>query len=705
MSYFTALQTELSTYFDDEKIAILQHVYRLAAHAHKGQRRFSGDPYIVHPIAVAHILSQMRMDYQSIAAALLHDVIEDTGVEKAQIATEFGTEIAELVDGVSKLTHIPFENHAQAQAENFRKMTLAMGRDIRVILIKLADRLHNMRTLESMPAYKQKRIAQETLDIYAPLAARLGMHNLSVELEDLCFIALYPLRYRVLQEAVRKVMHNRKQTISHIETCIKTLLEQMDLPPCAVWHRKIHLYGIYRRMREEKLRFSEVVDGLDFRIVTDKADTCYRALGAIHKLYKPFPKSFKDYIALPKTNGYQALHTTLFGPHGMPISIQIRTVDMDNVSENGITAFGFYKPGDNLSEAQVRASQWLKGLMEIQKTTSSSLEFIENVKADLFPAEVYVFTPQGKIMELPRGATVVDFAYAVHSDIGNNCIAAKIDRRFMPLSTELSNGQTVEIITSPNATPQKFWLNFVVTGKAKSNIRHALKEKKRDDSIALGKALLEKALSSRQFHLKDISHSKIHAVLKHFSYKTMEDLYQAIGLGQQIALLVAQHFIQESQNVDLTESTSSQEPYAIQGSEGIVVKFAECCRPIPGDAIAGVFIPNRGITVHNEACKKLDKWRHRAGRYIDLNWAEHVAQSFQVELDIEVNNRQGIIADITAKMAEANANIDDIQVTHQDDYHGIIHLLLSVRDRIQLASIIRRTRLVSGVVKIYRSKP
>lgn len=642
MSHFSDLQNELSTYLDDEKITIIHTAYQLAAKAHKGQHRYSGDPYIIHPIAVAAILCQMQMDYQSIAAAILHDVIEDTPIEKTQIVETFGAEIADLVDGVSKLTHIPFENQAQAQAENFRKMTLAMARDIRVILIKLADRLHNMRTLGPMPSDKKNRIARETLDIYAPIASRLGMHNFSTELEDLCFATLYPLRFRALQEAVRKSNHNRKQTISHIETGIKTLLEQMDLPPCAVWHRHTHLYGIYRRMRNQRLHFQDVTDGLDFRIVTDSTDTCYRVLGAIHKLYKPLPEHFKDYIALPKANGYQALHTALFGPHGMPINIQIRTVDMDNVSENGIAAFGFYKRGENLNEAKTRASQWLKGLMEIQKNTPSSLEFLENVKTDLFPAEIYIFTPRGKIMELPRRATPIDFAYAVHSDIGNSCIAAKVDRRFAPLSTVLLNGQTVEIMTSPEARPQRSWLNFVETGKARSNIRHYLKEKKHADAVLLDKELLEK---------------------------------------------------------------TTQEPYAIKGSQGMAVKFAECCRPIPGDAIAGVFMPTKGLTAHQEACKKLDKWRHRSGRYIELNWAEQIADDFKVDLTIEITNRPGIIADIATRITRTKANIDDIQMHHQDNYHGIIHLLLSVHDRVHLATVIRRIRSIRGVTKISRAKP
>jgi GTP diphosphokinase / guanosine-3',5'-bis(diphosphate) 3'-diphosphatase len=704
VAHFSTLQNELSAYLDEEKIEVIHQAYKLAAQAHKGQHRQSGDPYITHPIAVATILCKMQMDYQSIAAAILHDVTEDTPIENPQIVEQFGSEIAKLVEGVSKLTHIPFENQAQAQAENFRKMTLAMVRDIRVILIKLADRLHNMRTMEVMPANKKSRIARETLEIYAPIASRLGMHNLSTELEELCFVTLYPLRYRVLQEAIRKINHTRRNTISHIETCIRNRFEEMELPPCAVWHRQSHLYTIYQNMQKQRSGFYEVANSFDFRIVTDKPDTCYRALGALHQLYKPLPKHFKDYIALPKANGYQALHTTLFGPHGVPINIQIHTADMDNVSENGITAFGFYKPIDNFSDTHIRASQWLKGLMEIQKNTASPLEFIENVKTDLFPAEIYVFTPLGKIMELPHGATLIDFAYAVHSDIGNNCIAAKIDRKLAPLSTNLLNGQTVEIITSPDATPQQSWLNFVATGKARSNIRHALKEKKHADSIALGKKLLENALCAQGTPLEKIPKNKIRTALSHFQYKKIEALYQAIGLGKQIAPLVAQRFLNEI-DASNTELATESEPYSIEGSEGMVVIFAECCRPIPKDPIAGVFMLNKGLTVHHDSCKNLNKWRHRTGRYITLNWSNFIAEKFKVEVDIEVNNWQGIVADIAAKIAEEKVNIDDICVGKRDDYYGIIHLLLSVQDRLQLAKVMRRIRLVKGVIRINRSKP
>lgn len=639
MPHFSELKNSLLAYLDEEKCLVIEAAYQLAEKAHQGQHRYSGEPYIVHPIAVAMMLCKMRMGYQSIAAAILHDVIEDTPIEKEHIVTQFGLEIAELVDGVSKLTHIPFENQAQAQAENFRKMTLAMVRDIRVIVIKLADRLHNMRTLFGMPIEKKQRIARETLEIYAPIAARLGMHNVAVELEDLCFSTLYPLRFLVLQEAVRKLHHSRKQTISHIETNIKNLLEKMDLPPCAVWHRQSHLYGIYRRMCVEKLTFTDVMDGLDFRIVTDRVDTCYRVLGAMHKLYKPLAKYFKDYIALPKANGYQGLHTALFGPHGMPISIQIRTVDMNQIAENGVTAFSCYSSEEYLNEAQARANHWLKGLMEIGKNTPGSLEFIEHVKMDLFPVEIYIFTPRGKIIELPRGATSVDFAYAVHSDIGNSCVAAKVDRKFAPLSTPLLNGQTVEIMVSPHATPQPSWLNFVTTAKARSNIRHYIKEKKLTDAILLGNQLME---------------------------------------------------------------NTAHAPYLINGNEGSAIKFADCCTPIPGDPIAGVFIPNEGLTVHQEACKKLDKWRNRSKRYVLLSWAVPITAHFSVPLQIIVVNHSGIVAKITKEIANQAADIQDIVLEKHDEVHGMITLHLAVRNRMHLANLIRKLRLIQGVIKINR---
>lgn len=472
MTHFTELRRELESYLSSEAVENIYKAYRFAARAHKGQQRQSGDPYITHPLAVAQILAEMRLDEQTLLAAILHDVIEDTPIEKVALAEEFGHEVAELVDGVSKLAQIQFQSRAEAQAESFRKMLLAMAKDIRVILVKLADRLHNMRTLGVLSHGKRCRIVRETMDIYAPIAQRLGMHALRVELEDLGFSAVYPLRSRVLQEAVRKFKRTHRSTISHIETTIKECLEKNNLPPSAVWSHKKHLYKIYREMREKHLSFSEVMETYTFCIIVDSRDTCYRVLGVVHNLYKPLPERFRDYIALPKANGYQALHTTLFGPHGVPIEVQIRTADMNNIADSGIATNWLMSNEDKNNPVQERTRAWLSRLLDIQQWTGNPLEFIENVKIDLFPEEVYVFTPKGDILELPRGATPVDFAYAVHSDIGNSCVAAKIDRRFVPLSTMLANGQTVEIITALNASPNPAWLNFVVTGRARSNIRH-----------------------------------------------------------------------------------------------------------------------------------------------------------------------------------------------------------------------------------------
>ncbi|MFU8797758.1 MAG: RelA/SpoT family protein, partial [Gammaproteobacteria bacterium] len=493
-SLFAELREELETYLTPEQIRVIYQAYRLAADAHEGQLRQSGEAYISHPLAVARILASMRLDYQSILVAILHDVIEDTGIQKESLATFFGEEVAELVDGVTKLTQMKVGNRAEAQAENFRKMILAMVRDIRVILVKLADRLHNMRTLSGLPIEKKRRIARETLEIHAPIANRLGMHNFRIELEDLSFASLYPFRYHVLNEVVRNARGGpRKETISHIKNALKNCLEMHSLSPSSITGRQKHLYGIYQKMKYKHLSLSEIMDVFGFRIVVDSVDACYRALGAVHSLYKPVPERFKDYIAIPKVNGYQSLHTTLFGPHGVPIEIQIRTADMEYIANNGIAAHWLYKTGEEdcvASDAEIRMREWLKGLMELQSNTGNSLEFIEHVKIDLYPDEVYVFTPKGAIIELPSGATAVDFAYAVHSDLGDHCIGVKIDRRLAPLSTPLVNGQTVEVIIAPKNSPNPTWLNFVVTGKARSHIRHFLKNQKREDSIILGKQLI-----------------------------------------------------------------------------------------------------------------------------------------------------------------------------------------------------------------------
>lgn len=708
MGNFVALKNDLMSYMEVDSVTKIARAYDLAEVAHRGQMRKSGEPYIMHPVAVAHILAGMRMDVETIIAALLHDVLEDTKIGKDHIAKQFGEQVAELVDGVSKLTQIKFGSRAEAQAENFRKMVLAMARDIRVIIIKLADRLHNMRTLESLSPDKRRRIARETLEIYAPLAHRLGMHAFRLELEELGFCALYPLRSRILKEYVRRARGHRKEIITTIETALKECLEKYGLPPTAVWGRKKHLYSIYCKMRDKRVPLNEIMDIYAFRVMVDNVDTCYRALGAVHALYKPVPERFKDYIAIPKANGYQALHTTLFGPYGVPIEIQIRTADMENLAENGIAAHWLYKSSETVaSEAELRAREWLKSLLEMQQSTGSSLEFIENVKVDLFPDEVYVFTPRGDIMELPNGSSVVDFAYAVHSDIGRTCVACKIDRRLAPLSTRLSNGQTVEIMTEPQARPNPAWLNFVVTGKARSNIRHALKNLQRTESINFGHQLLEVALQTLKTSLEMISSEIISHVLDRLHYKTLDDLYEAIGIGEQSAGLIARRMttsiIDQNENLHPPENTAVT-PLAIKGTDGIMIKFATCCHPIPDDPIIGILEQGRGMLVHTEQCKHARAIQRHPERYLPLCWSPDVTGDFQTEIAIEVNNQRGVLASIAATLAEAGANIENIHISEPDETYRIVHLLISVRNRIHLGRLIRRLRGLHEIQHIVRRK-
>lgn len=705
MVHFVELRRELETYLDTAAVEQIHQAYRFAAHAHKGQQRHSGDPYITHPLAVAYILAELRMDQPSISAAILHDVIEDTAVDKTALAQEFGTEVAELVDGVSKLAQIQFQSRAEAQAESFRKMLLAMAKDIRVILIKLADRLHNMRTLGVLAPEKRRRIAQETLGIYVPIAQRLGMHAVRVELEDLGFAALHPTRYRILQEATQKAWLSRKKIISRIETKLKKCLEKHHFPPSVVWARQKHLYSIYQDMREKHLSFAEIMDAYTLCIVVDTVDNCYRALGAVHNLYKPLPERFRDYIAIPKANGYQSLHTTLFGPYGLPIEIQIRTVDMDNMADSGIASHWLFNATEGaLNPAHIRAREWLKRLLDIQQNTGNALEFIENVKTDLFPDEVYVFTPKGDIVELSRGSTPIDLAYAIHSDIGNNCVAVKIDRRLAPLSTLLANGQTVEIITSAAAMPNPAWLNFVVTGKARSSIRHFLKNQHRSESIAFGQRLLDNALKALESSWATLASKNITAtVLQELHYETQEELLEAIGLGQHMAPLIAQRLLQfENFEGDATPLTN--QPLAIKGTEGILVKFAECCRPIPGDPIVGIFTLGHGIGIHINQCKQITEFSQQPEKLIPVCWETAIQGMFKTDVRVDVANQRGVLAQLATAIAKADANIDNIRVEDRDGHYCVVHLTLSVRDRIHLARVMRRLRGIKSVTRLTRSK-
>jgi RelA/SpoT family (p)ppGpp synthetase len=700
MEAFLELEKEIATYLTTAQVAKVVDAYHVAEKAHEGQVRYSGEPYISHPIEVARILAGMHMDYQSLMAAILHDVIEDTDLDKAAIAQLFGEEVAELVDGVSKLDQLRFDNKIEQQAENLRKMMLAMARDIRVILIKLADRLHNIRTLEVLPLEKRRRIARETLEIYAPIANRLGMNNFRIEFEDTGFSFLYPVRYRVLKDAVRKARKNRKELVRDLESNLRTRLTEENVTPFEVVGREKHLYSLYKKMRKKDLSLSEIMDVYALRIIVDKVDTCYRALGVVHSLYKPVHGRFKDYIAIPKANGYQSLHTTVLGPYGVPIEVQIRSEEIDHMAENGIAAHWLYKSStSSVGDAEVRAREWLKSMLEMQKTTGNSKEFIEHVKVDLYPGEVYVFTPNGDILSLPRGATAVDFAYAVHTDVGNACIAAKIDRRLVPLSTRLSNGQTIEIVTAPGANPNPAWLGFVATGKARSNIRYWLKTQQLGEARLLGKRLIERALSSLSLALADITADRLNVALAELKMSGLDELCEEVGLGNQIAQLVVRRLVSDLP----VEEAHVIYPLAISGTEGMVVTYAKCCRPIPGDAIIGYLSAGRGIVIHQENCKNVAEVHKTPEKYIFIQWAEAVEGEFLVELRIEVLNKRGILATLANVLTEHDSNIQNVQIDEQDNTHNTITFLMSIKNNTHLSKIIRHLREIESVTKVTRA--
>jgi len=701
---FESLCQELKHYLDSKQIKAIEQAYLLAKKAHEGQVRYTGEPYITHPVAVAIILAEMRMDPQTIMAAIMHDVIEDTPVLKEELISQFGKEVADLVDGVTKLTQIEFETRAQAQAENFRKMVMAMAKDIRVILVKLADRLHNMRTLGFLPPEKRRRVAIETLEIFAPIANRLGMHAFRVEFEDLGFAALYPLRSRILKEAVSKARGNRKEIMEMIDNEIRAALKKTNIPIRSISGREKHLYSIYKKMHEKHLPFSEVMDVYGFRVIVDKVDTCYRVLGVLHNLYKPITQKFNDYIAIRKANGYQSLHTTLFGPYGVPIEVQIRTDEMHKMAEYGISAHWLYKTEKTFfSDAQQRAKEWLKGVLEMHKSSRNSLEFIENVKIDLFPDEVYVFTPKGTIMELPAGATAVDFAYAIHSDIGNSCVAAKLDRRLAPLSTHLINGQQVEIITAPGARPNPAWLNFVVTGKARSNIKHFLKKQHREESIELGKRLVEKSLRSFGLNLSQIPEEQIQSVVETTQLDSVNHLYEEVGLGNRTALLAAKQIARVSEQGEPIKS-DTQHPLAIKGTEGIAVTYAKCCRPIPGDPITGFIESGRGLVVHTEQCPTLESYRQKSpDKLIPLRWEEKVYGDFPVDLRVDILNQRGSLAKLALAISESESNIENINAEEVVDGRFFsVNLTITVHDRAHLAKVLRKIRNAKNVMRVSR---
>ena len=694
------LEKLISSYLETDEVMKVRRAYEFSAKAHAGQHRVSGEAYIHHPLEVAHILADMHMDHQTLIAAILHDVIEDTPTAKTEIHKKFGKGVAELVDGVSKLTQITFDSHAEAQAHNFRKMLLAMSNDIRVILLKLADRLHNMRTLGALPTAKRRRIARETLEIYAPIAQRLGINNIRLELEGLGFKVLYPMRHRVLSEQIAKARGHRKEIVSKIRNALKRRLRQEKIPAQVIGREK-HLYGIYQKMLSKSLSFAEVYDVYAFRIIVDHVDTCYRTIGTVHNLYKPVPGKFKDYIAIPKLNGYQSLHTVLFGPFGVPIEVQIRGKEMNDVAEAGIAAHWLYKTGER-SATHKRAREWLKSIIEMQTTAGNPQEFLENVKIDLFPESVYLFTPKGKIIELPRGVTAVDFAYAIHTDVGNSCVGVRIDRRLAPLGTRLNTGQTVEVITAPRAQPNPAWLNFTVTAKARSNIRHSLKDLQTNEAAALGKRLLNRELEILDSAYDQISPDLIAKVLKENHLQDAQQLLQEVGLGNRMAPLIARQLIGQTGQARRKPVNSKEMPLAIKGSEGMLINFPKCCLPIPGDPILGFVTAGRGIVVHHQTCPNVTEYRNHPDKWITVEWENRIAGEFPTNIRIDVTNQRGVLAIIAATIADQEANIVHVDMKDQDDRYITLKFVIEVRDRQHLAKVMRKVRNIKHVSRISR---
>jgi GTP pyrophosphokinase len=690
------LLATVASYLPAEQVRRISEAAEFGASAHEGQTRLSGEPYITHPVAAASILADLHLDADTIIAAILHDVIEDTPTPKDQLALRFGADVAELVDGVTKLDQIKFKSRAEAQAESFRKMLLAMVRDLRVILVKLADRTHNMRTIGAMSPARRRAIARETLEIYAPIAERLGLYNMKLELEDLGFKALYPLRHQILERAVRRARGNQREFLKKIENQLGAALARAEIS-ARVETREKHLHSIYRKMRRKRMPFNEIVDVHGLRIIVDRPDTCYRTLGVVHTVFKPMPGRFKDYIAIPRANGYQSLHTTLFGPNGVPIEAQIRTEDMHLVAEAGIAAHWKYKAGADAEQERTR--EWLSNLVSLQEDGSSE-EFLESVKVDLFPDKAYVFTPKGEILRLPSGATVVDFAYAVHTDIGNRCVAAKVDRRLTPLRTVLRNGQTVEIITAKGAMPNPSWVNFVVTAKARSAIRHYLKSLRRSEAIALGQRLLNQALGEFRLSLEDVSPDAQHATLGELGMKDLDELYEKIGLGERLAPLVARRLLPGNQADD---GASTPAPLAIAGTEGLLVTYARCCYPIPHDPIFAFLSTGRGVVIHRESCLNVEDYRKHPEKWLPVSWQATPERHFSSQIRIFVVNRTGVLAAVAAAIASTETNIDHVSIDEGDSDAAILTFELKVRDRRHLARIVRIIRRMPDVTRVVRT--
>jgi GTP diphosphokinase / guanosine-3',5'-bis(diphosphate) 3'-diphosphatase len=709
MSEIVEFTRHLGHYLPSPDIALVERAFEFSESAHRGQFRKSGEPYITHPLAVASILSEWRLDAEGLAAALLHDVMEDTSVTRSEIESTFGKPVAAMVDGLSKLDQIEFATREDAQAESFRKMLLAMARDVRVILIKLADRLHNMRTLDAMAPGHRKRIARETTDIYAPIANRLGLNALFLELHDLSFKHLYPLRYRILAHAIKMARGNRREVMNRLLDVIRDGLARANVA-AVVTGREKTIYSVYKKMREKHYTFSQVFDIYGVRVLVADKSTCYAALGVLHELYKPIPGKFKDYIAIPKANGYQSLHTTLFGPFGTPLEAQLRTHDMHRIAEAGVAAHWLYKAGGqlDLAEAQRETHRWLQSLLEIQSESRDSKEFLEHVKGDLFPDEIYLFTPKGKIMALPRGATAVDFAYGVHTDVGHHCVAARINYELLPLRTELKNGDHVEILTSPTARPNPSWVSFVTTGKARSRIRHYLKGMQQKESAALGERMLNQALATLKVEPESITWDRWEALAKEYGSRTQLEILADIGMGKRLSFVVAQALTRPAGKA--AEATSHADGSAkaaaltLRGVEGVAIQYAKCCRPVPGDAIIGQFRKGQGLIVHLRDCATLRKQRIDGSELVDVEWASDVEGVFDCGVRVLVADRRGLLAELATAVGDADANIDTVSMERPDGGDVAMFFGVQVRDRRHLANVMRALHRIPDVRRVHRAR-
>jgi len=702
---FSALLDEMQPRFTTEQIAEVTQAYTFARDAHEGQTRSSGDPYITHPIAVARIALEMQLDHYSVMSALLHDVLEDTRATREELVTVFGDEVATIVDGLSKLNYLEFKTKEEAQAESFRKMLLAMVSDLRVILIKLADRLHNMRTIDALSRERQKRIGRETLEVYSPIANRLGMFKVKHELEDLGFRTLYPMRSRILEATVEKAHRNRDQLVGRIEERITASLGEKGIE-ATVAGREKHLYSLYNKMLKKQLLFQQVFDMFALRVVVANEDECYQVLGIIHKLYKPIFKRFKDYIAVPKANGYQSLHTVLNYVDGIPVEVQIRTREMDDFAESGVAAHWAYKNNEKLVDA-TQTPYWLASLLSMQSESADTIEFVESVKVDLFSGEIYVFTPKGKIIQLPRDATPVDFAYAVHSDVGNTCVGAKVDRVTTALNVPLESGQTVEIETSASESPSPMWLNFVVTAKARTAIRHYLRNLDQSKAKQFGKRLVERALSRYEHTLADVPEKDLKALLAEFHFHTVDDLFTDVGLGHHLPSQIAQRLLQPKtgeSNGGQVFPTRETAPLLIEGREGSVVSLSKCCSPIPGDNVQGFITAGQGVAVHRAGCRNIRRFRRRPKEWVAVEWAPEISDVFETEISVQLINQPGALARVTSTMSLMDVNIEYMDFNNRGEDDIQIRFVLSVSDRLHLARIIRRLRNLTTVRSVKRDR-